>query len=60
VSLNGPEESDTHSSFGLGRNFVTYIMNNTLSHKGMIIFIEPHIKSLYNMPGGLAIDPIGM
>jgi hypothetical protein len=26
----------------------------------MIIFIEPHIKSLYNMPGGLAIDPIGM
>jgi hypothetical protein len=26
VSLNGAEESDTHFSYGLGRNFVTYIM----------------------------------
>jgi hypothetical protein len=60
VSLNGPKESDTHSSYGLGRNFITYNTNTTLSHKGTIIFIEPHITSFYNMPGGLAIDPIGM
>jgi hypothetical protein len=60
VSLNGAEESDTHSSYGLGRNFVTYITNTTLPHIGAIIFIKPHITSLYSKSGGLAIDPIGM
>jgi hypothetical protein len=60
VLMNGAEESDTHSSYGLGRNFVTYITNTTLSHIGTIIFIESHITSFYNLTGGLVVDPIGM
>jgi hypothetical protein len=60
VSLIGAEESDTHFSYGLGRNFITYITNTTLSHIGTIMFIEPHITSFYNLTGDLVVDPIGM
>jgi hypothetical protein len=45
VSLNEAEASDTRSSYGLGRYFVTYITNTTLSHKGTVIFVEPHRNS---------------
>jgi hypothetical protein len=60
VSLNGAEEFDTHYSYGLGRNFVTYITNTTLPHIGAIILIEPYVTSLYNKTDGIAIDLIGM
>src|SRR6266567_965659 len=58
--LNGAVESHTHSSHGLGRNFVIYITNTTLSHLGAVILVKLHVTSLHKNTGGLVIDSISV
>jgi hypothetical protein len=58
--LNGAEESNSHSSYGLGRNYITYITKATLHHLGAIILVELHIASFHSVIGGLGVDPIGV
>src|SRR5215216_6599650 len=52
--------TNTHSSYGLGRNFITYITNTTLLHLGAIIFIKLHVTRLLNESGGLVENTVSM
>src|SRR3989337_4085258 len=52
--------TNTHSSYGLGRNFITYITSTTLLHLGAVIFIKLHVTRLLNESGGLVEDTVSM
>ena len=50
----------THSSYGLGRNFITYITSTTLLHLRAIIFGKLHVTRLLNGSGGLVENTVSM
>jgi len=50
----------THSSYGLRRNFITYITKTTLLHLGAIILIKLHVTRLLNESGGLVENTVSM
>jgi hypothetical protein len=52
--------SHTHSSYGLGRYFVTYITNTTLLHTGAVILVESHVRNFNNMSGLFVKDSKSM
>src|SRR5215216_2573840 len=52
--------TNTHSSYGLGRNFITYITSTTLLHLGAVILIKLHVTHLLNESGGLVEDTVSM
>src|SRR5215216_3894781 len=52
--------TNTHSSYGLRRNFITYITETTLLHLGAIILIKLHVTRLLNESGGLVEDTVSM
>ena len=52
--------TNTHSSYGLGRNFITYITSTTLLHLGAVIFVKLHVTRLLNESGGLVENTISM
>src|SRR3990170_2721718 len=52
--------TNTHYSYGLGRNFITYITSTTLLHLGTIILIKLHVTRLLNKSRGLIEDTVSM
>src|SRR5215216_6892396 len=52
--------TNTHSSYGLGRNFITYITSTTLLHLGAIILIKLHVTHLLNKSRGLIENTVSM
>src|ERR671910_709972 len=52
--------TNTHSSYGLGRNFITYITSTTLLHLGAVIFVKLHVTRLLNESGGLVENTVSM
>jgi hypothetical protein len=50
----------TYSSYGLRRNFVTYITNTTLLHTGAVILVEYHVRNFNNMSGLFVKDSKSM
>src|SRR3990170_4069920 len=52
--------TNTHYSYGLGRNFITYITSATLLHLGAVILIKIHVTCLLNKSRGLIEDTISM
>ena len=52
--------TNTHSSYGLGRNFITYITSTTLLHLGAVILIKLHVTRLLNEFCGLVEDMVSM
>src|SRR3954468_21424151 len=50
----------THSSYGLGRNFIAYITSTTLLHLGAVILIKLHVARLLNESRGLVEDTASM
>jgi hypothetical protein len=52
--------TNTHSSYGLRRYFVTYITNTTLLHTGAIILVESHVRNFKNTSGLLVKDSKSM
>src|ERR687897_3139636 len=52
--------TNTHSSYGLGRNFITYITSTTLLHLGAVIFVKLHVTRLLNESVGLVENTVSM
>ena len=52
--------TNTHSSYGLGRNFITYITSTTLLHLGAVILVKLHVTHLLNESSGLVEDTVSM
>src|SRR3989337_4217264 len=52
--------TNTHSSYGLRRNFITYITKTTLLHLGAVIFIKLHVTCLLNESDGLVENTVSM
>src|SRR6187399_296268 len=52
--------ANTHSSYGLRRNFITYITSTTLLHLGAVIIIKLYVTSLLNDSIGLVEDTVSM
>ena len=52
--------TNTHSTYGLGRNFITYITRTTLLHLGAVIFIKLYITRLLNESVGLVENTVSM
>ena len=52
--------TNTHSSYGLGRNFITYITSTTLLHLGAVIFVKLHVTRLLNESIGLVENTVSM
>src|SRR3954465_13315672 len=52
--------TNTHSSYGLGRNFITYITSATLLHSGAVILIKLHVTRLLNKSRRLIEDTVSM
>jgi hypothetical protein len=52
--------TNTQSSYGLGRNFITYITSTTLLHFGAVILIKLHVTRLLSKSRGLIEDTVSM
>src|SRR3954464_1749829 len=52
--------TNTHSSYGFGRDFITYITSTTLLHLGAVIHIKLHVTRLLNKSRGLTEDAVSM
>src|SRR3989337_1108989 len=52
--------TNTHSSYGFGRNFIIYITSTTLLHLGAVILIKLHVTRLLNKSRELIEDTVSM